>query len=151
MRSSVGQRHAPRGYQACAYESGVSTVESGQFHGVMVLASGRGGDVYSIFNAPKAEFITTDPAKFIAWVEKMESQGYVELSEHEAHIMMLRIMAKKRQAELSKPYDPSPEQVAADRANRPSGKGQKPFPKPTRDYKGTQLPKGEWEPIRTKW
>jgi hypothetical protein len=117
----------------------------------MVLASGRGGDVYSIFNAPKAEFITTDPAKFLAWVEKMEAQGYVELSEHEAHIMMLRIMAKKRQAELSKPYDPTPEQVAADRANRPSGKGQKPYPKPTRDYRGTQMPKGEWQPIRTKW
>src|SRR6266576_5929073 len=144
MRSGIATIPAPRGYQAAHKEC---TVSSGLFHGVMVLASGRGGDVYNIFHAPKAEFVTTDPAKFIAWVERMEQQGYIELSEHEQHVMMLRIMAKKRQAELSKPYNPTPEQVAADRANRPSGKGQARMRRPIRDYKGTQMPKGPWTPL----
>jgi hypothetical protein len=148
MRSGIAAIPAPRGYQAAHKEC---TVSSGLFHGVMVLASGRGGDVYNIFHAPKAEFVTTDPAKFIAWVERMEQQGYIELSEHEQHVMMLRIMAKKRQAALSKPYEPTPQDVANDRANKPSGKGQAPQRRPIRDYKGTQMPKGPWEPVRTKW
>lgn len=114
-----------------------------QFHGVMFRMA-KGDNPWT---APMAEIITTDPAKFVAWVDKMESYGYVELAEHEQYLAMLRTMSKKRQAELSKPYDPSPEQVAADRANRPSGKGQKPFPKPTRDYKGTAMPKGPWQDI----
>jgi len=118
-----------------------------QYHGVMFrMAKGD-----SPFSAPMAEFITTDPAKFMAWVDRMESMGYVEAEEHDAHLAMLRAMSKKRQAELSKPYNPTPEQVAADRANRPSGKGQRPMPRPTRDYKGTQMPKGPWTPIREKW
>jgi hypothetical protein len=118
-----------------------------QYHGVMFrMAKGD-----SPFSAPMAEFITTDPTKFLAWVDRMESMGYVEAEEHDAHLAMLRAMSKKRQAELSKPYNPTPEQVAADRANRPSGKGQRPMPRPTRDYKGTQMPKGPWTPIRTKW
>lgn len=103
------------------------------------------------FKAPMATFETTDPKAFVAWVDRMEQQGYVEAAEHEQHISMLRFMSKKRQAELSKPYNPTPQEVAEQRANRPSGKGQKPMPRPTRDYKGTAMPKGQWTPIREKW
>jgi hypothetical protein len=103
------------------------------------------------FRAPMATYETTSMDALMAWVDRMEQQGYVEAAEHEQHVSMLRFMAKKRQAELSAPYNPTPEQVAGDRANRPSGKGQKPMPKPTRDYRGTAMPKGEWQPIRTKW
>lgn len=118
-----------------------------EYHGFMFrMAKGD-----SPFSAPMAEFVTTDPARFMAWVDRMEAQGYVEAAEHQEYLNMLRAMSKKRQAELSKPYNPSPEQVAADRANKPSGKGQAPMRKPIRDYKGTQMPKGEWTPVRTKW
>ena len=118
-----------------------------EYHGVMFRMA-RGD---SPFSAPMAEYTTCDAGRFCAWVDRMEALGYVEASEHEAHLAMLRAMSKRRQAELSKPYDPSPEQVAADRANKPSGKGMKPMRKPIRDYKGTQMPKGEWTPVRTKW
>jgi hypothetical protein len=118
-----------------------------QYHGVMFRMA-RGDNPW---HAPMAELWTTDMVKYLGWVDRMESQGYVEAAEHEQHIAMLRAMSKKRQADLSKPYNPTPEQVAADRANRPSGKGQKPMPKPTRDYRGTAMPKGEWQPVRTKW
>jgi len=118
-----------------------------EYHGVMFrMAKGD-----SPFHAPMAEFTTTDPQRFLAWVDRMETQGYVEASEYEANQVMLMVMARRRRAELSKPYDPTPEQVAADRANKPSGKGLKPMPKPTRDYRGSEMPKGPWEPIRTKW
>jgi len=144
QRYKPRQTSTPRGNQACAYERWCLMP---QYHGVMFrMAKGD-----SPFSAPMAEFITTDPAKFMAWVDRMESMGYVEAEEHDAHLAMLRAMSKKRQAELSKPYNPTPEQVAADRANRPSGKGQRPMPRPTRDYKGTQMPKGPWTPIREKW
>ncbi len=109
---------------------------------------GRGD---SPFKAPMAEFVTTDPGRYLAWVDRMEAQGYVEAAEHEEFLSMLRAMSKKRQAELSKPFDPTPQQVADARANKPSGKGQAPMRKPVRDYKGTQMPKGPWEPVRTKW
>lgn len=118
-----------------------------EYHGVMFRMA-RGDSPWS---APMAEFTTCDAARFLAWVDRMESQGYVEAAEHEQHVAMLRAMSKKRQAELSKPYDPTPQQVAEARANKPSGKGQAPYRKPVRDYRGTQMPKGEWEPIRTKW
>jgi hypothetical protein len=111
-----------------------------EYHGFM-FRMGRGD---SPFSAPKAEFVTSDPGRYLAWVDRMEAQGYVEAEEYEEFVNMLRAMSKKRQAELSKPYDPTPEQVAADRANRPSGKGQKPMPKPTRDYQGASMPKGPW-------
>lgn len=114
------------------------------YHGVM-FRMGRGDSPWS---APMAEMETTDKAKFLAWVDRMETQGYVEAAEHEQYLAMLRVMSKRRQAELSKPYDPTPEQVAADRANKPSGRGQKPYRKPTyeRDKKvagpWTDLPRG---------
>lgn len=116
------------------------------YHGVMFRMA-RGDSPWS---APMAEIETTDRAKYLSWVDRMETMGYVEAAEHEAHIAMLRAMSKRRQAELSKPYDPTPEQVAADRANKPSGKGMKPMRKPIRDYQGAGMPKGEWTGTRTK-
>jgi hypothetical protein len=115
----------------------------------------------SLRNPPKAEIVTTDRAKFMAWVDRMEGLGYVELAEHEEFLNMLANVTKAQELQrngvlvtTSKsgnkvvkrvPYDP------ATAANRPSGMGQAPMRKPTRDYKGTQMPKGPWEPVRTKW
>jgi hypothetical protein len=111
-----------------------------EYHGVMFrMAKGD-----NPFKAPVAEYTTCDAQRFCAWVDRLEALGYVEATEHEAHVAMLRAMSKKRQAELSKPYNPSPEQVAADRANKPSGKGQKPMRKPIRDYRGTKEQATPW-------
>lgn len=114
-----------------------------QYHGIM-FRMGRGD---SPWHAPMAELWTTDVTKFLAWAERLEGQGYVEAAEHEQHIAMLRSMSKRRQAELSKPYNPTPQDVANDRANKPSGKGQKPLPKPVRDYRGTKEAAGPWMPL----
>jgi hypothetical protein len=111
------------------------------YHGVMVKTGPLGP-----FKPTVAEIMTTDRAKFLAWTDRMEGAGYVDAATHAEFTDMLRAMSKRRQAELSRPYDPSPEQVAADRANRPSGKGQKPFRKPVRDYQGASMPKGPWTP-----
>lgn len=113
-----------------------------EYHGVMFRMA-RGD---SPFSAPMAEYVTYDAARFCAWVDRMEALGYVEASEHEQHIAMLRAMSKKRQAELSKPYNPSPQDVANDRANRPSGKGLKPMRKPIRDYRGSKEVATPWTP-----
>lgn len=117
-----------------------------QFRMYMYDTLGRG---VNPFEAPQAEMVTTDMDKFLQWVTDMEARGWLQAQDHEAHINMLRGMAARRRSELSKPYDPTPEQVALDRAHKPSGKGQKPYPKPTRER--DKKVAGPWEPIRTKW
>lgn len=97
------------------------------------------------FDPPTSYIETTNLDKFIAWVTDYEARGWVQESDHDAHVNMLRAMSKKRQAELSTPYDPTPQQVADARANKPSGKGQKPYPKPTRER--DKKVAGPWEPI----
>jgi hypothetical protein len=110
----------------------------------------------SLRKPPKATISTTDRAKFLAWVVDMESKGYVEVSEHEEFLNMLANMTKAQELQRNgvlvtvskkgnkvvkrQAYDP------ATVANRPSGNGQKPMPKPTRDYKGAGMPKGPWTP-----
>jgi hypothetical protein len=114
------------------------------FTGVMVRVAK--GD--NPFNPPKTRIETTDARKFMAWVEKNEALGYIQEDEHEETLNMLRAMSKRRQAELSQPYQPSAQDVADMRANRPSGRNQKPFAKRTmeRDKKvagpWTEIPKG---------
>jgi hypothetical protein len=100
------------------------------------------------FNPPKTRIETTDAKKFMAWVEKNEALGYIQEEEHEETLNMLRAMSKRRQKELSAPYNPSAQDVADMRANRPSGRNQKPFPKrvsePDKKVAGpwTKLPGG---------
>lgn len=117
---------------------------------------GRGNNPFS---APVAEMVTTDAEKFLAWVGKLEAEGWVQQPDYEAHVNMLRSMGPKRELQTNGvfvrtnnkgikkvtrvPFDP------ATRANRASGKGEKPMPKPTRDYQGSQMPKGEWTPTHS--
>jgi hypothetical protein len=114
----------------------------------------------SLKTPPKAEITTTDRDKFIAWVTDLESKGYVELSVHEEFLNMLANMSRAQELDrngvlvrrgkngtkvvVRREYDP------ARIANKPSGMGQKPMPKPTRDYQGSQMPKGQWTGERTK-
>lgn len=110
-----------------------------QYHAVMAKAGPLGP-----FKPSYTEIVTTDQGKFLAWWDRQLSMGWQPEDEYEAWLNMLRAMSAKRMADLSKPYNPSPEQVALDRAHRPSGNGQKPFRKPVRDYQGGQMPKGPW-------
>jgi hypothetical protein len=97
------------------------------------------------FTAPKTRIETTDAKKFMAWVEANEALGYVQEEEWEQHVNMLRAMSKRRQKELSAPYNPSPQDVADARANKPSGRGQKPYPKQTREP--DKKVAGPWTPL----
>lgn len=123
-----------------------------EYHGFMFRMA-RGD---SPFSAPMAEFVTTDPGRYLAWVDRMERQGYVEANEHEEFLNMLRGMSRAREMKqngVSVRVNKAGEKVVkwgeydpATVANRPSGNGQKPMPKPTRDYKGAGMPKGPWTP-----
>jgi hypothetical protein len=101
------------------------------------------------FDPPTCRIETGSEEKFVAWVAARQSEGWLLPVEHSEHINMLRAMSKKRQAELSKPYDPSPQDVANARANKASGYAQKPYPKPTREPDKKVV--GPWTPIRKKW
>jgi len=121
-----------------------------QYNGHMV----RMGKGDSLKAPPEARITTTDLAKFLAWVDRMESMGYVEPEVHQETLEMLanvsranelnrngvlvRTSRSGKKVVVRKEYDP------ATVANRPSGLGQKPMRKPTRDYKGSQMPKGSW-------
>jgi hypothetical protein len=109
------------------------------FHGIMVKSGPMGP-----FRPTVAEMVTTDKEKYFAWLDRMEGMGYVDAAQHAEFTDMLRAMSRRRQAELSKPFEPTAQDVADMRANRPSGKGQKPFRKPVRDYQGASMPKGPW-------
>jgi ferredoxin-NADP reductase len=117
-----------------------------QFHGLMAKPGWENNPFAPPFYT---EIVTSDPVKFMAWVRRSEQLGYVEPADLEQFKNMLRAMSKKRDNELSQPYNPDPAQVDAERANKPSGKGQKPYPKRTyeRDKKVVtspwrDLPKG---------
>jgi hypothetical protein len=125
-----------------------------QYNGIMV----RHGKGDSLRNPPQATITTTDRAKFMAWVDRMESMGYVEVDDHDEMLSMLANVTRANELERNgvlvtmrkgkkviarREYDP------AKVANRPSGLGQKPFPKPTRDYKGSEMPKGPWTGEKT--
>lgn len=150
-------------YETCTVSGGAGarsvTSQVPQYHMVMYDTFGKG---VNPFSAPTATLTTTNENKFVAWVMDLEAKGWVQEQDHQAHIDMLRMMpianalAKDgvfvrvnsrtgKKVVSRKDYDP------AVQANRPSGNGQKPMRKPTRDYKGSQMPKGPWEPIRTKW
>ena len=115
-----------------------------QYHGVMCKEGPKGA-----FWPTIAEIVTTDRARFLAWYDRMAATGYQPQDEYDEHLNMLRAMSKKRQAELSQPYNPSPQDVANMRANKTSGRGQKPYAKQVREpdkkvvtSKWTPLPRG---------
>jgi len=112
-----------------------------QYHGIMCKEGPKGP-----FHPTFAEIVTTDRTKFLAWYDRMAASGYQAQDDYEQHLNMLRAMSRRRQAELSKPYEPTPQDVANMRANKPSGYGQKPWAKQVREP-DKKVVTSKWTPL----
>ena len=125
-----------------------------QYHAI--YARQNKGD--SPFSPPTAEMLTTDLDKFLNWIDLVISQGYVPVAEVDALASMIqnagrarelntngvfvRTSSKGKKVIIRRAYDP------ATKANVPSGNGQKPMPRPTRDYRGSAEVAGPWTPLK---